>query len=347
MIGPQLFRDGSFQPLFAPFDRLEIELESGGALTFEFEGDLWETEDQRNWTDANFKTYSTPLAMGPPPPLRQGQTLRQRIVLDASAVKASGSKPATQPRITVLGPLGVTMPTVGLGADRDRHRLDQREAELLRALSPRHIRVDLRLDRDEWRETLAAAQETATTLETTLELALMLTGDDLGHLEHLARAIATGPPVARVLVTVAGAGPRVLEQTTPASLVYLARERLAGVMPNAEFVGGTEMHFAELNRVRPEPSTWDGVCYSITPQMHAFGDVDIVESLEAQAETVRGAHVLGTGKPVVVSPVTLAPRSNFDFQLIRARLPNWGSACHPQSMSDNRACSARRGPRAA
>ena len=161
LIGPQLFRDGSFQPLFAPFDRLEIELESGGALTFEFEGDLWETEDQRNWTDANFKTYSTPLAMGPPPPLRQGQTLRQRIVLDASAVKASGSKPATLPRITVLGPLGVTMPTVGLGADRDRHRLDQREAELLRALSPGHIRVDVRLDRDEWPETLAAAQETA------------------------------------------------------------------------------------------------------------------------------------------------------------------------------------------
>ncbi len=102
-----------------------------------------------------------------------------------------------------------------------------------------------------------------------------------------------------------------MEQTTPAPLVHLARERLAGVMPNAEFVGGTEMHFAELNRVRPEPTTWDGVCYSITPQMHAFGDVDIVESLEAQAETVRSAHVLGTGKPVVVSPVTLAPRSNF------------------------------------
>ena len=25
-----------------------------------FEGDLFETEDQRNWTDASFKTFSTP-----------------------------------------------------------------------------------------------------------------------------------------------------------------------------------------------------------------------------------------------------------------------------------------------
>ncbi len=26
-----------------------------------FEGDVFETEDQRNWTDASYKTYSTPL----------------------------------------------------------------------------------------------------------------------------------------------------------------------------------------------------------------------------------------------------------------------------------------------
>jgi hypothetical protein len=45
--------------------------------------------------------------------------------------------------------------------------------------------------------------------------------------------------------------------------------------------------------------------------MHAFGDVDIVESLEAQAEAVRGARAVASGKPVVVSPITLAPRSSF------------------------------------
>ena len=27
------------------------------------EGDSWETEDHRNWTDASFKTYSRPLAL--------------------------------------------------------------------------------------------------------------------------------------------------------------------------------------------------------------------------------------------------------------------------------------------
>ena len=28
----------------------------------DFEGDIFETEDQRNWTDASYKTYSTPLS---------------------------------------------------------------------------------------------------------------------------------------------------------------------------------------------------------------------------------------------------------------------------------------------
>ena len=32
--------------------------------SFAFEGDEFEMEDQRNWTDATFKTYSTPLSLG-------------------------------------------------------------------------------------------------------------------------------------------------------------------------------------------------------------------------------------------------------------------------------------------
>ena len=41
---------------------------------FEFEGDLFEMEDQRNWTDASFKTYCTPLGSGIPHGLTAGQS---------------------------------------------------------------------------------------------------------------------------------------------------------------------------------------------------------------------------------------------------------------------------------
>ncbi len=41
---------------------------SDGWVRLQFEGDVFEMEDQRNWTDASFKTYSTPLRL--PIPVR-------------------------------------------------------------------------------------------------------------------------------------------------------------------------------------------------------------------------------------------------------------------------------------
>ena len=38
------------------------------------EGDTWETEDHRNWTDASFKTYSRPLSLPYPYAIAKGET---------------------------------------------------------------------------------------------------------------------------------------------------------------------------------------------------------------------------------------------------------------------------------
>ena len=55
----------------------KIELADGLWARFEFEGDLFEMEDQRNWTDASFKTYSTPISLGWPHRAQAGQEIRQ------------------------------------------------------------------------------------------------------------------------------------------------------------------------------------------------------------------------------------------------------------------------------
>ena len=47
---------------------------SGGEVTISFTGDLFEMEDQRNWTDASYKTYSTPLRIPYPAPIAQRRT---------------------------------------------------------------------------------------------------------------------------------------------------------------------------------------------------------------------------------------------------------------------------------
>jgi D-apionolactonase len=309
LIGPQAIVDGAYQALFPAYDRLEVELAAGGSLVFEFEGDLWETEDHRNWTDANFKTYSTPISLGRPAPLEAGQPVRQRLVVRPVDVPetATGDGPV---RLTVGAPTGTRVPPIGLGQDRDGHRPDDHEREFLAALGPAHLRTELRLDSDGWRETFATAQETARAAGASLEVALMFRDEHAGELPEVAAALGEAR-VARVLVTWAGGRTATPLETTPAHLVDLTRAALSEAAPGAAFVGGTEIYFTEINRMRPEHATWDGICYSISPQIHAFTDIDVMENLDAQAETVRSALAISRGKPVTISPITLRRRANF------------------------------------
>jgi hypothetical protein len=309
LIGQQAIVDGAYQALFPAYDRLEVELAGGGSLVFEFEGDLWETEDHRNWTDANFKTYSTPISLGRPAPLEAGQPIRQRLVVTPVDV-LEVSMPAGPVRLSVGAPTGTRVPPIGLGQDRDAHRPDDHERELVAALAPAHLRTELRLDSDGWRETLAAAQDTARAAHASLEVALILRDEHAAILADVAAALER-VPVVRLLITWSGGRTATPLETTPAHLVGLVRGELAAAAPGAAFIGGTEIYFTEINRTRPELGTWDGICYSISPQIHAFTDIDVMENLDAQAETVRTALAISGGKPVAVSPITLRRRVNF------------------------------------
>ena len=57
----------------------------GLAVTCRMEGDTFEMEDQRNWTDASYKTYVRPLALPWPYTLAAGERLRQRVALSVVA----------------------------------------------------------------------------------------------------------------------------------------------------------------------------------------------------------------------------------------------------------------------
>jgi hypothetical protein len=99
-------------------------------------------------------------------------------------------------------------------------------------------------------------------------------------------------------------------ETTAPELIGLARQHLREVMPQAAFVGGTDMYFCELNRTRPRVEAMDGVSYTIIPQAHAFDERSLAETLEAQGETVKSTRAFAGDRPVIVSPITLKRRYN-------------------------------------
>jgi len=309
-IGPQLFERGVYLPLFPSVSELEVTLASGLTLKMVFEGDLFEMEDQRNWTDASFKTYCTPQELGYPFDAQEGQQFWQRVTLEVDGAqaggRASGGPRADQldaHRVTLDPQRSLPLPPLGLSLPREVNEHSEAETALLLQAAPRHVRVDLNLSSDGWVERARAAGRVASSLGSQLEVAVF--AREMGQLDQLVAEISA-LPVVRLLVFKLGA------ETSAVSMTAGARKLCADNGLKVAVFGGTDLWFAEVNRDRPDMRAMDGLVYSITPQVHTFDEASIAQSLEAQPETVETAATFAAGKPILVSPVTLRPRDPLD-----------------------------------
>lgn len=273
----------------------------------DFEGDVFEMEDHRNWTDASYKTYSTPLALPFPVEVKQGSTIRQAISLRLTGTAPKVEARAREAELTlqVAGGKSTPFPELGLGIASAAATLTERETQRIRALHPAHLRVDLELGRQDWATLLTRAAREANAVGASLEVAVTLGRNPDAELERLAAAVLShNVRVVRYLVFHSE------EKSTHARWMTAARKALQKTDSRAKFASGTNAYFTELNRERPPVQESDVVCYSINPQVHAFDSRSLVETLPMQAETVRSARKFTGLLPIAVTPVTLKPRFN-------------------------------------
>ena len=304
MVAPQPFVDGVYVPLFPSFSRLSIALDGGAVLTCDCKGDLFEIEDQRNWTDGSFKTYCTPAALGFPFRAEAGQRFYQRIAVAVAPAAVTDGAGPREPSLSVGEVVG-RMPSLGFGMSTQVDRLGDREVDLIRRLRPEHLRVDLHLSDPRWVGELERAIHDATAVGAALEVALFVTDEAERELNSLAGRVSEAR-VARYLVFHER---EASDTSTSPHWITLARRCLVAASPGAAFAGGTNGNFAEVNRARPHPGDYDELCYTVNPQVHAFDDRSLIEAIDAQADTVRSARSF-FGGPVVVSAVTLKPPFN-------------------------------------
>ncbi|MBA3709770.1 MAG: hypothetical protein H0W83_13235, partial [Planctomycetes bacterium] len=102
-----------------------------------FAGETFEMEDQRNWGDASFKIYGTPLARPYPVAVAAGARIRQSVELRSQRRQlavAVAAPPASPP--ARLPKIGIALPAEALDADAQVR---------LRALRPDHLRIDVDL----------------------------------------------------------------------------------------------------------------------------------------------------------------------------------------------------------
>lgn len=280
-----------------------------------FAGDVFEMEDQRNWTDASYKTYCTPLRLPYPVEVQAGARVVQTVTLSLLGLTASGDarrdrvRTAKAPFFSLaLDPSSpVPLPPLGLSVASHGQPLSLKAIERLRALHLSHLRVDLDLARPGYEVTLRRATAEVQALSASLEMALFISDDAEQELQALLDLLArVRPPVGRWLIF------HRREKSTSERWVTLAREFLPRYEATVPIGAGTNAYFAELNRGRPLTQALDVVCYSINPQVHACDNASLVENLEAQAATVESARQFCGDRPICITPVTLKPRFNPD-----------------------------------
>jgi hypothetical protein len=310
IIDPQRIENGTLTAMFAPYGSLTIVLKGGVEVQFDFEGDLFEMQDHRNWTDANYKSYGTPLAVPYPMDAQPGQELHQKVTV--SVIKAPDPVPQRpgQPRVELGRPLGRGLPSLGVGLSSQGGVPTEREATLLRNVHLDHVRVDLHLNDSSYRDELERAVQTARGIGAGLELALFVSRnaeDELIQFASLIQRIDVA--IRQVLVLEEAEGFSTFRTMTPAPLTRLARERLGSALPGVLFAGGTDQFFTELNRDWSQIDAADAIVYSLNPQVHAADDSSLMENLQGQADTVRSTRHFCGDRPIFVSPITFVGRT--------------------------------------
>ena len=300
LVGPQAEVDGVLQPVLGPFRAVVLQ-HCTGPVEITFSGDDFETEDQRNWTDASFKTYSTPLALGGPHRAAEGQAIVQeaRVLLPVPAPGAARRR-APGGTVTVGPATGVRLGGVGLLAAPGGAPADPAARALLRGAGLDHLRVEVVRADDVGPQAALAAD-----LGVPVHLALHLP-EDAGPAE--ARALAsdvltrTGVvPLAYVLVLPDARGREVL----PADVVAAVRDVAAAVRPGVPVGGGSARHLCELNRRRPAPGSLAVGSFPVMPQEHAGDDTTLVQSHQVLGDVVATARSFLGDVPLTVGPVTL------------------------------------------
>jgi hypothetical protein len=307
LVGPQLLVDGGPRPL-APFVDLRAithEVAPGRRAELRLSGERFELEDQRNWIDASYKLYGTPLSLPFPVEIAAGTVVNQSVELRLHPAPLSPSPIPRTHTLTLIPGAPGRLPRIGLGAASHGEPLDERAAARLKALSLAHLRVDLRLDQAAAEGALERAAAEARALELPLAIGLRLSGEaerELAALRGWLRRIA--PPLSAWMVF-----DRDLHRTLPRQMA-LAREALAGYAPGAPFGGGSAANFTEINRDWTALETFDLLGFAPCPQIHADDDRSLVETPAGLLDALRTARARAGGRPLHIGPITLRQRFN-------------------------------------
>jgi D-apionolactonase len=282
-----------------------------------FDGDTFEMEDHRNWTDASFKTYVRPLALPWPYTLKAGERVEQsiRVTLEGRAKAKPKSKSNTAIKIKLgkatrrkLMPIGF-----GIPAEEIEHAL--KNIDLIKNASPKRLQCHFDPRENHGIKELIGYRKLAeaTGAKITLEIVVKSLTGYAKELRQTAKLVAkSGLKLDDVAVCPVGDLKSVLPGSKrppapPLANLYRAA-RLA--FPGAKVGGGMFSFFTELNRKRPPAKQMDFAMNATCPIVHAADDRSVMETLEALPYQISTAKKFLGKTPHTIGPTAIGCRDN-------------------------------------
>lgn len=308
------------------FDIRSLSHQVAPGLTVEciMQGDAYEAEDQRNWTDASYKTYIRPLAKRPAPyTLSAGERSAQSVTLALKGEPSSIESKDAQPQITLGAAAAGVLPALGLAVAPQWLDSALAHAQLIRPLEPSFLVCHYDPGKGHDAGTMAGFRKLGATLGAGLWLEAVVPCQDAtgrftadagvmhSDLDALAAA-AAGVEFAAVTASpkayLKSYQPDAQWPSVPAlDIFYKAlRERF----PKARIGGGMLSYFTELNRKRPPAQAIDFITHTTSPIVHTADDISVMESLESLPSVMRSAQNLAPGKPYCIGPSGIGMRMN-------------------------------------
>ncbi|WP_192384038.1 D-apionate lactonase [Mesorhizobium silamurunense] len=304
-----------WQP-FKDIRAITHQVRPGVSAECRMEGDTFEMEDQRNWSDASYKTYVRPLALPWPYVLPAGQPMRQTVSLRiTSDAKAATATTDSEPVQAELGEAGAKLPDVGVVIYPEDVESALGNLSLLSKLGPRQLLLHYDPTRGHGLDALRAHAELAAAFpaKTTLECVVACAGDLDVELSGVAEMVRR----AGLRLDAIAISPSVDRQSTPPGSVWPACPPLEDVyaaarraFPGIRLGGGMFSYFTELNRKRVPAGALDFITHCTCPIVHAADDLSVMQSLEALPFITQSTRAIYGAKPYRIGPSTIAMRQN-------------------------------------
>lgn len=325
---------------FRDIRALSHEVQPDLWVRVKMEGDAYEMEDHRNWTDASFKTYIRPLSKPWPYTLPKGELIEQSVTFAFSGpLPKTTGKNTGQSILVDVGPTGAQrVPSIGLGVPPEEADAALMKTELMRLLAPNFLACfyDPRLHHGV--DQLRKYRDIATQIhaEVMLEVVVQSVDDFASELMAVAQQVKQASltlesvavcPVGHLKAVLPGG---IYPPAPELDALYLAAR---AAFPGIRLGGGMFSFFTELNRKRPPSQLLDFITNTTSPIVHAADDRSVMETLEALPWQIKTARHFSNGTPHRVGPSGIGARDN----------PH--GATYSENPDNGRICLAKMDPR--